>query len=125
MSIWLLEAKAFPDDTRSEAATSSRFWLYPGTYIVGRKEGQCDVDVPEDPSISRIHAEIKVPSTDAVQQSPYITVTDKSKFGTFVSSENNNLHHEGQVGTVQNVEHRWFIKWGYQSIFRYTGYKKQ
>jgi hypothetical protein len=124
MSLWLLEAKVFLNDTRSKAATSSLFWLNPGTYTVGRKEGQCDVDVPEDTSISRIHAEIKVPSTEELRQSPYITVTDKSKFGTYVNSENKNLNGTGQIGTVQNVGHRWFVRWGYQSIFRYIKYRR-
>lgn len=52
-SLWLLEAKAFPDDDRGEAARTVKFWLKPGTYSVGRTAGQADLDVIEDKSISR------------------------------------------------------------------------
>ena len=120
MSLWLLEAKAFPQDTRSKEATSTCFILTPGTYSVGRKEGQCDIDVPEDKSISRIHAEIKVPSINEIEQHsqpPSIIATDKSKYGTVVSKDNT-LEGDGQVGTVQHVEHRWLVKFGYSSPFR-------
>jgi hypothetical protein len=117
MSLWLLEAKPFPEDTRSAAATSQRVWLSPGTYTVGRKEGQCDIAVEEDKSISRLHAEITVPSIEELGEPPSITILDKSKYGTYVTS-GTNLQPEGEKGTVQKVEHRWLVKFGYQSPYR-------
>jgi len=58
-SLWLLEAKRFEQDDRSQAATSVRYWLKPGTYVVGR--AGADLEVLEDKSISRKHAELIVP----------------------------------------------------------------
>ena len=52
-ALWLLEAKAFPDDERGAEARSVRFWLRPGAYSVGRSAAQADVDVVDDKSISR------------------------------------------------------------------------
>jgi pSer/pThr/pTyr-binding forkhead associated (FHA) protein len=117
MSIWLLEAKPFSEDTRSVAATSARFWITPGTYTVGRTAIQCDIDVPEDKTISRTHAEIKVPSSEELQHSPYITITDKSKYGTY-ATKGNNLEQTGQVNTVLRAEHYWLLRFGYGSPFR-------
>jgi hypothetical protein len=117
MSIWLLEAKALTQDVRSPAATSSRFWLRPGTYTVGRKEGQCDIPVIEDKSISNKHAEINVPSIEELHQSPHITITDKSKYGTYVTG-GNDLQPLGPTGTAQKAEHRWLVKFGYLSVFK-------
>lgn len=60
-SLWLLEAKQFQDDRRSETAKGVRFFLRPGTYTVGREADHCDIDIAEDRSISRVHATITVP----------------------------------------------------------------
>ena len=57
-SLWLLEAKPFATEERSEKASTVKFWLRPGTAIVGRQVS--DVPVEEDKSISRKHAEITV-----------------------------------------------------------------
>ncbi len=70
-SLWLLEAKAFQQEDRSEAARSVHFWLRPGGYVVGRQGA--DIVVEEDKSISRRHAELTVPR--AVQGGdPHIVV---------------------------------------------------
>lgn len=58
-SLWLLEAKAFQEEERSEASYSVQFWLKPGGYTVGRQGA--DIVVEEDKSISRRHAELSVP----------------------------------------------------------------
>ncbi|KAL4442023.1 hypothetical protein ABPG77_011284 [Micractinium sp. CCAP 211/92] len=80
-SLWLLEAKAFQQEDRSEAARSVHFWLRPGGYVVGRQGA--DIVVEEDKSISRRHAELTVPR--AVQGGdPHIVVKDISKYGTYV-----------------------------------------
>ena len=57
-SLWLLEAKPFATEERSEKASTVKFWLRPGTAIVGRQGS--DVPVEEDKSISRKHAEVTV-----------------------------------------------------------------
>lgn len=58
--VWLLHAKEFPDDDRSLEARSAKFYLTPGTYVVGRSTAQCDIPLAEDQSISRHHAELVV-----------------------------------------------------------------
>jgi hypothetical protein len=60
--LWLLEAKPFTQEDRTEVATSVAFWLKPGTYVVG-KRGHADLPIEEDKSISRKHAEITVPTS--------------------------------------------------------------
>lgn len=72
--LFLLEAKAFPDDERSSAAREVKFWLKPGNYSVGRSAGQADIDVIDDKSISRKHAELVVPTWDELQEGeqPYV-----------------------------------------------------
>ncbi len=80
MALWLLEAKAFPDDDRVADAREARFYLKPGTYSVGRAAGSSDLDVIDDKSISRKHAEVIVPSLadylvdDLWHGAPYVLV---------------------------------------------------
>lgn len=61
-----------------------------GTYKVGRKG--CDILVPTDTSISRVHAEITIekmvawdPQSGAPATPSYVSVVDRSKYGTFVN----------------------------------------
>lgn len=70
-SLWLLEAKAFQEEERSEAAYSVQLWLKPGGYIVGRQGA--DIVVEEDKSISRRHAELVVPQ-DTVSDDAHVVV---------------------------------------------------
>uniref|UniRef100_A0A8C3K3B0 Nibrin n=1 Tax=Calidris pygmaea TaxID=425635 RepID=A0A8C3K3B0_9CHAR len=64
------------------------YWLLSGTeYVVGRKN--CAILIQDDQSISRSHAVLTVsrPETPPSQSLPVpvLTVTDKSKYGTFVN----------------------------------------
>lgn len=120
-SLWVLKAKEWPQDPRSEAARSSEFYVRPGTYTVGRQANQCDIDVPEDKSISRIHATIEIPSLAKWQKGkkpePYVIIKDSSRYGSLVSAKND-LGPDGQVGTEQNGYNRWLVRFGFQSPFR-------
>ena len=120
-SLWVLKAKEWPEDTRSEAVRNAEFYLRPGKYRVGRQANQCDIDVPEDKSISRSHATITIPSLVAWQREenpePYVAIQDSSRYGTLVSSKND-LSPEGEVATEQRGHHRWLVRFGFQSPFR-------
>jgi hypothetical protein len=71
-SLWLLEAKPFVVDDRSIAVQTVKYWLKPGTVIVGRK-GQAELAVEEDKSISRKHAEITIPQAqEGDDEAPYV-----------------------------------------------------
>ncbi|NXN39230.1 NBN protein, partial [Rhinoptilus africanus] len=64
------------------------YWLLNGTeYVVGRKN--CAILIQDDQSISRSHAVLRVsrPETNPSQSLsvPILTVTDTSKYGTFVN----------------------------------------
>ncbi|NXV10620.1 NBN protein, partial [Cepphus grylle] len=64
------------------------YWLLSGTeYVVGRKN--CAILIQDDQSISRSHAVLRVsrPETTSSQSLsvPILTVTDTSKYGTFVN----------------------------------------
>ncbi|NXU57403.1 NBN protein, partial [Turnix velox] len=64
------------------------YWLLSGTeYVVGRKN--CAILIQDDQSISRNHAVLRVsrPETTSSQSlsAPVLTVTDTSKYGTFVN----------------------------------------
>jgi hypothetical protein len=76
MALWLLEAKSYPDETRSPAAKEARHLLKPGTYKVGRKAGEVDIVIQEDNSISRQHAVIIVPALREIAggEAPYVVL---------------------------------------------------
>ena len=74
-ALWLLEAKCFQQDDRSSAAYSVKYWLKPGNLVVGRQGAEVQVD--EDKSISRKHAEITVVPAEKWQQEggePFVLV---------------------------------------------------
>lgn len=74
-SLWLLEAKRHATEDRSSQACSVKFWLKPGAVVVGR-QGQAELPVGEDKSISRKHADITVPTAEDWQREeggqPYV-----------------------------------------------------
>ncbi|NXN50693.1 NBN protein, partial [Rynchops niger] len=72
----------------SAAGKGEPYWLLSGTeYVVGRKN--CAILIQDDQSISRSHAVLRVsrPETTPSQSLsvPTLTVTDTSKYGTFVN----------------------------------------
>ena len=118
--LWLVEAKAYPDDTRASDATTSKFWLRPGSYTLGRPGSSCDVVVTSDKSISRVHANIIVPDLREVAQQgevPFVGIVDCSRYGTLVTRQND-LAADGAVGATQRAYDRWLVRFGYQSPFK-------
>ena len=81
--LWLLQAKEFPNDERSREARRAEFYLKPGTYTVGRSATQCDIAVIDDPSISRLHAELEVTSWS--DEKPSVLVKGAAMSGCNVS----------------------------------------
>lgn len=75
-AMWLLEAKSYLPDDRSEAAGSVRYWLKPGGYAVG-KPRHSEVEIDEDKSISRKHGDLAVPPTAEREAGapPYVLLT--------------------------------------------------
>ncbi|KAM6411775.1 nibrin isoform 1-T1 [Pluvialis apricaria] len=69
------------------AGKGEPYWLLSGTeYVVGRKN--CAILIQDDQSISRNHAVLAVSRPETTGQSlsvPTLTVTDTSKYGTFVN----------------------------------------
>lgn len=53
--------RSFAEEDRSAAATSIRYWLKPGTYVVGKPK-HSEVAIDEDKSISRKHGEVRRPA---------------------------------------------------------------
>ena len=75
----------------NEDGTKLQFWLCAGrSYLVGRKEGECDLFIENDRSISRSHATVVVsahPSLKDVTQRPTVSITDTSTYGTVISGK--------------------------------------
>ncbi|KAL4443803.1 hypothetical protein ABPG75_011540 [Micractinium tetrahymenae] len=118
-SLWLLEAKAFQEEERSEAACSVQFWLKPGGYTVGRQGA--DLVIEEDKSISRRHAELAVPPT-ASGDGPHVMVKDLGKYGTYVDASTDgtaafNNPPLGQGASARLVPGS-MVRFGYRSPFR-------
>ncbi|KAJ8353942.1 hypothetical protein SKAU_G00215090 [Synaphobranchus kaupii] len=68
-------------------AGGESYYLLPGKqYVVGRKN--CEILLPNDQSISRVHAHLAVSAQNCKQNEPAeFTVKDGSKYGTFVNEE--------------------------------------
>ena len=79
--MWLLYRRGEDSDIR--------YWLCAGTkYVVGRKEGECDLLVQNDRSISRAHADVLVEDEYDVhnlKSRPDLTIKDTSRYGTKVN----------------------------------------
>ena len=77
-SVWVLESQVLEDDDRGEEAKTAVFVLAgPGTYVAGRTAGRPDIDLADDKSTSRNHAEVVVPPPEewaATGAAPFITV---------------------------------------------------
>ncbi|KAJ8291025.1 hypothetical protein GJAV_G00020540 [Gymnothorax javanicus] len=71
----------------SVEAGGETYYLLPGKqYIVGRKN--CEILLQNDQSISRVHAHLAICAQNSNQNEPAaFTVTDSSKYGTFVNEE--------------------------------------
>jgi len=123
-SLWLLEAKAYSNETRTSEATSARFWLRPGLYSVGRAVGakSIDIGIGEDKSLSRHHSTLRVPLIDEWRSGhsgvPYIEVTDCSRYGTLVAPTIDVGVEEVTTGTVTQAFDRWMIRFGHHSPFK-------
>jgi len=118
-SLWLLEAKAYPEENRSAEAISKRYWLRPGTYTVGRPGTSSDIALLEDKSISRNHAIVIVPSLQEWLHTgaPYVEIKDTSRYGTLVA-ERNDLQADGVTKQTLRAFDRYMLRFGYQSPFK-------
>jgi hypothetical protein len=119
-SLWLLEAKTYPHEDRGGAATTARYLLRPGRYTVGREGQQCDLELLDDKSISRVHAHLEVPSLQewaAAGGRPYITVRDASRYGSLVTDVND-LTKDGVPGLTAQAFDHFLIRFGFKSPFK-------
>ena len=110
--MWTLVQTVAGDD-----GVRRQYWLCAGrTYIVGRKEGECDLLVDSDRSLSRAHAEINVTDHADVRDllsRPQVKVKDTSTYGTFVDGE------AVQQKTVAVVPEGGELQFGvFKSIFK-------
>ncbi|EFN58297.1 hypothetical protein CHLNCDRAFT_142287 [Chlorella variabilis] len=120
-SLWLLEAKRHATEDRSSQACSVKFWLKPGAVVVGR-QGQAELPVGEDKSISRKHADITVPTAEDWQREeggqPYVLLKDRSKYGTWVSPTSTFADSERLGGEAARVPPNCMVRFGYKSPFK-------
>ena len=85
-----------------------KFIVLPGKdYVVGRRD--CDIVIENDQSVSRKHATLRVTHPEAnianVHKPATLTLTDVSKFGTFV----NNRKVKGQEKVLQSGDEVWSL----------------
>jgi pSer/pThr/pTyr-binding forkhead associated (FHA) protein len=89
-------------------------------YKIGRKNPtetkNADIEVGDDPSVSRVHAEILIKFDekicDDISQQANIVLTDHSKFGTFVN--------DVKVETFKALKINDIIKFGVSTYYKYS-----